>query len=335
MLDCWAGLGSVGRLARQRGALVVDGWNPEAATTALARFLAAYRGDRRLSFFAGDLYDGAEESYDIVVAHNRLDAIAKFASVIGRITRRLALIALEEPIEALNSQRLAPLIEHFRMHSLIGWGGQNSQRWSVIAFAKDAGAFLPPDPLVASTIDLGRSKFRFYETFARKALLAENILRKTGIDRIREIVSQVPEDQSDLKRIVGGVTYWLRMMRGYLQYKDKGHVDETNIYVSTLRKTLEEYDFDPLLRKELAQPPEMTGRVELRFRDIDCILSGQPAIWKRPIRILEPSEMKGRHLIRHGRLPLDLYADKIDGHHRVFWAKFLGLSEIPCVISFV
>jgi SAM-dependent methyltransferase len=88
VLDVGAGLGEVSRVARARGAAIVDGFEPDAELVRLARLLNAYHHTTRVSFYHHDIaqphtYD---EHYDVVLALSAFDRVNGVLGKIAEIT---------------------------------------------------------------------------------------------------------------------------------------------------------------------------------------------------------------------------------------------------------
>jgi SAM-dependent methyltransferase len=70
VLDCGCNLGKLSRLARDRGAVLVDGIEYDNYFVQIARLINTYKGTTRVSFFQGDLTDPSviNDTYDVTMA---------------------------------------------------------------------------------------------------------------------------------------------------------------------------------------------------------------------------------------------------------------------------
>jgi len=132
-------------------------------------------------------------------------------------------------------------------------------------------------------------------------------------------------ETDDLKRkTLSGWAYWVLYLRGYLQYCQRGEVDDRNIYWSYLTTHFGPRGHDPGLVETLADPLAARRRVALRFRDIDSLRvrshpSAFPSAQLEPITlqvVSEPSQLAKTLYRKDDELPLPPVL--VDGYHRLF-----------------
>ena len=99
-----------------------------------------------------------------------------------------------------------------------------------------------------------------------------------------------------------------------------------------MRETLATVPFDPALLRKLDTVEAVILRVLMRFKDADTMSEGDAsALAIAPVRIKNFSRQAGRYRIRHGVFGNDLFCDLLDGYHRIFWAKLLGIAKLNAV----
>ena len=104
---------------------------------------------------------------------------------------------------------------------------------------------------------------------------------------------------------------------------------DDNIYLKVFKKTLETVPFDAALSEKLNTLDAVRLRVILRFKDVDAMILGGPAASAiAPVRIMNFSHVSGKYRARHGEFDTDVYCNLVDGYHRIFWAKLLGLEKL-------
>ena len=115
VLDIGSGLGDTSRGARVRGALLVDGLEPDAESVRIARLLNAYHHTTRVSFFERDIEtpEAYGEHYDVVLALASFERIEPVLDHVAAITDGV-LVTVPD-----GESRMRSLGAHFRHHEML------------------------------------------------------------------------------------------------------------------------------------------------------------------------------------------------------------------------
>jgi hypothetical protein len=170
----------------------------------------------------------------------------------------------------------------------------------------------------------------FFEAMAPAA--GEEILEKVaGID--------VDAGSEDLARkAMSGPTYWMLFVRGYLEYASGGAVGHEDPYLHYLVTRFGPEGRDPGIVRDLADPEVAARRVALRYANCDLartIAAGGPETVDAfdPVVVVtgdEPSP--DRKLVVDADGGDGVWANAIDGYHRLFAARLFELDRVPCKV---
>ncbi len=321
-------------MARRCGASLVDGIEFDDYFVRIAQLINAYRGTSRVSFTQGDLTkaDTFSDIYDVALTFSVFPYIVGNLERLHAVVRQAIILETHDVSASLADTYVKPLSRYFLYHSFVGFTdfGHGQGKRAVILFAKDAGA-LAPGGLLNSTLDLNQAEFSFVNPMLTAAERIAPSGARTLAD-IRRVVSEIGDVPYDMHELTGGLTYWLRMMKGFLHARDTGILSMNNPYVQTLRSALRLQGFDATLTTELASEDLMLDRVRRRFEDIERTGRGEPLIDPVTVKVDLTDEL-GRYRVRNGVTGVSLAAREIDGYHRVFWAKFFNVPTIPAVYA--
>jgi SAM-dependent methyltransferase len=333
VLDCGCNLGELSRLARRNGAALVDGVEYDNYFVQIAQMINAYHGMTRVSISQGDLTkaEAFSDTYDVSMAFSVFPYITPTLWKLAEVTREAFILETHNVTSDLRKVYVEPVSRYFPYHSFVAYSdfGHGEGKRAVIVFAKEART-LGPDGFLSSTVDLRDSTFGFTEPMmevVRKIAPGERRTR----DDMERVVAQLCDLPNDLSKLTAGRTYWLAMMKGYLQARAQGKVTAENEYVKTLRVALTVQNFDPLLAKNLASEDALLARVKRRFDAIDRFHDGVQEI--EPITIFGINENAGRFKIKNGTLNSTVWSDNLDGYHRIFWGTFFNVGKIPAVFQ--
>jgi SAM-dependent methyltransferase len=354
VLDLGSNLGELSRVARARGAALVDGFEYDSFFVETANAITAYNGVTRVSFFERDLTDPSvyREHYDIVLAFAVFNYIEKLLAEVASITDELLVVETHKLEEnRLEQKYIGPLSEHFPCHRVLGYSDwlQHSEapgKRAVVVFARDPdllSRLVGEPPVVvqarpavprAAAVDIRRTqRCRFFDVFAfdtpdeRLAAVAD---KKIQLDSFMH--------EPDLAKPYVGWAYWLLFVKGYLQYRQRGVIGAGNVYFDYLMRRAPEPEDDSTLSSDEIREL-VTERVARRFADLEFFerrARKQPVSRAAPapvhVIVSDPAPPRARRVYEPGvRAPLR--GRWLDGYHRLFGARLFGLRRLPMTIS--
>lgn len=320
VLDIGANTGELSRLARRRGAELVDGYEYDPFFVETGRMINAATGMTRVSLFQGDatdprLYDGMR--YDLVLAFAVWVYIEKVLARIANVTD--AVFFETHTLDHGLEMYLKPMSVHFPFYRLLGHDENTDFRKSraVLMFGKS------PDTL-DRTLSLVQVKT---EPYYRNGFLDRH--PKTDARGFLEYATQVAASVSEDTQVVGlGRAYFELFLAGYADYvRRERKLADDNIFLLRYRAAIAEGRIDKSLRYLLEDVETLAEKVTRKFRDVDDALADR---WHAiPPIVVRPD---------HGPLTLTLSsgqkltATNIDGHHRFFLAQLLSRPTIDALI---
>ncbi|HEY3189664.1 MAG TPA: class I SAM-dependent methyltransferase [Solirubrobacteraceae bacterium] len=152
VLDLGSNLGELSRLARERGATLVDGHEYDPYFVEMANLINAHNGTTRVSFHRSDITQRSlyGEHYDITLAFAVFIYVRGVMDRIAEITDELLVLEthrLDGNLESLYLETVLPYFPHHRVLGRTEWGTRMDAgvERAVVAFAKDP-ARLPAPP---------------------------------------------------------------------------------------------------------------------------------------------------------------------------------------------
>jgi hypothetical protein len=128
---------------------------------------------------------------------------------------------------------------------------------------------------------------------------------------------------------MSGWSYWLLYVKGYLQYREGGHVGDANVYLKYMTSHYLEGSHDAGLAAQF-DDSDAADRLAYRFREFDSMLRGAPP---SPITVvvreMPPANAKILYEVDSGA---PVVASLIDGYHRLFVARLIGLAELAAEV---
>jgi hypothetical protein len=227
---------------------------------------------------------------------------------------------------------IKPFQPYFPHHCFVALTDQgNGQgRRAVVALAKNASSLYGNAGILKSTVDVQTSRLDFIS----KTL--ENREPPSG-DPVAAIAdfAKAPAGHDSAKRVdLNEKEYWRSMAKGYLHYRDRRSVTNDNPYIPTFKALYDAHKADPELSKHLKTDDDVRQRVTRRFNDIDRLAGIDAQHQVDPIRVIDCSFLSGRKIaIKHGEFDYFTHCDVIDGYHRLFWARFLGVKKLDAIYS--
>jgi SAM-dependent methyltransferase len=336
VLDCGCNLGELSRLARQRGASLVDGVEYDSYFVQIAQLINAYHNVTRVSFSQADLTKpGAiRDTYGVTLAFSVFPYVLPVMDKLASATTDMLILETHNITSDFGKVYLEPVNKYFPYNTFVDFTdfGRGEGKRAVYAFAKTASA-LGPSGVLTSSVNISRSDFPFLEpimTLARSASHNATF----PLAKIKSLIIEHGGIEDDVAQLTAGRTYWIKLMKGYLEYKEVGYVGMENTYAGFLRTAMAVQKFDPALAASVGSEDALIERVTLRYRDADLLCDADPgAIAIAPIVIFDPKPDMGRMAICHGGTGNMVYADLIDGYHRVFWARLLDRAELPALYT--
>jgi SAM-dependent methyltransferase len=333
VLDCGCNIGQLSRLARARGAALVDGIEYDGYFVQIAQLINAYCGTRRVSFQQGDLTneETVTQTYDVTLAFSVFPYVEKILPKIAEATRHALVLETHNITSDLQRIYIDPVRKFFPHYTFVDFTdlGHGEGKRAVLVFAKQLRTLLPGG-FYSSTVDLARSQWHFPD--AMLALTRDIAPGPRSLATLEVLAARADELPDDSARLTAGTTYWLKMTKGYLEYCRTGAVTLDNTYLSFLRHAMATQNFDPLLAERLSSDQALIDRVELRFMDIRRLAQSDRRFANiTPIRILNIMGSGGRFAIVNGITASPIFATTLDGFHRVFWGLFFSIETLPAL----
>jgi hypothetical protein len=334
VLDCGCNLGEMSRLARKRGARLVDGLEYEGYFVAIGRLINAYNDVTRVSLFQRDLTDPESfaEQYDIALVFSVLPYVLP---VLDRLCSKIteAIIVETHDVKAsLHKTYVEPFTKHFPHYTFVDVTdhGHGLGRRAVLMFTRRREALYYSHGLLKSSIDVTASKFDYLTAFASRSNGVQLAPAATPQELLAQAAKLEAPDDSD--KLTSGASYWASMIRGYAEYRSAGTVAEDNAYLHAFRTTLRSDQLDPKLTARLQSDRQIVERVVNRFRDVDALAKGQDAALSiHPVRVINPLDEEGKNLVVHAESGRQMRNTHIDGYDRVFWARLFGITRLPAI----
>ena len=311
VLDCGCNIGELSRLARLRGARLVDGYEYDNYFVEMGRMINAYNGTTRVSFYNRDVTkpDSFDDSFDVTMAFSVYPYISQALNEIAHITGEALIVETHDIKPDLKKVYIEPLVKFFPHYTFLTTTdfGRGQEKRAIFVFAKQERSLYGSASLVKSTLDVKKSEFGFLDEIF-SILSGLEGLRDNMVDKLPTILSAYQNVEDDTIKVTAGKSYWIAMMHGYVEYKKAGRVAEDNTYLTAFKKTLETVPFDTALSKKLNTLDAISLRVLLRYKDVDAIIQGgQAAAAIAPVRIHELFTSKWKisrasWRIRYGRL---------------------------------
>jgi hypothetical protein len=357
VLDLGANLGEMSRSARERGAVLVDGFEYDPFFIETGRLINAFNDVTRVSFYQRDITNPAiyTEHYDIVLAFSVFTYVHRPLEQIAAITDGIFVLETHKLENNLESGYLDPVARYFPHYRILGqsdWGRSfdAKEKRAVIVFAKTGQALAAGLKATATAALASTLQRRFALVDVPRTCLQENFFARfeqaTGaalLERVARLrVSlRALAGTPDLKELVySGWSYWLLFLKGYLQYRRHGFIGRGNIYCDYLLDYYVPRAHDPGLCSTLASPAAVIQRVAWRFQDLESLdpavapnqrqaTSGLPPV----ITLTEPPmpDQAALAIYEVGQEP-PLRAALVDGWHRLFAAKVFGGSNLRCEV---
>ena len=350
VLDLGANLGELSRAARKRGAERVVGIEYDDFFVAVADALSVFNDVDGVEFRQGDIGDPTlyGEHFDIVLAFSVFEYVHRVVAEVCAITDKLLVVETHKLDDNLESHYLRPIGRHLPSHRLLGrsdWGRTLKEPGdrAVVAFAHDGAALREG---LRETANRGRPKVEGEEVRidvpGTGLSLQERFFAAFAFDSADELFAAVRATHVDVETMAGnadmrrgyrGWLYWFIYLKGYLEYLDRGGVEESNAFCRYFtERHLPQVD-EPGVNA--GDAVEITLR---RYRDLDRmrLVSRLPDAELEelaPVRITvsdpPPAHPLGVHLM-DGEPPLQ--AVNIDGWHRLFAAKLYGIHSLPGLV---
>jgi hypothetical protein len=162
-------------------------------------------------------------------------------------------------------------------------------------------------------------------------------------DSAEELLAGLPEFElgaiarcRDLELFLEGWLYWVLYLRGYLEYRHTGVVDERNVYSEFMTRFYLPSGYEPPLAEAMRDPRSRLERITRRYRD--CALLHQmgsngsrnlEAVDAVAVSLCNSSRGVHRYVYEAGS-STPLPASWIDGYHRLFAARLFGVERLQC-----
>ncbi|WLR92954.1 class I SAM-dependent methyltransferase [Shinella zoogloeoides] len=319
-LDIGANTGEMSRLARKRGAALVDGYEYDPLFVETGRMINAATGMTRVSLFQGDatdraLYEGMK--YDIVMTFavwvytaHLLDKIADIADVVVFETH-----TLDHGLEMYTK----PMSKYFPYFRVVGYDEKRDMRKSrcFMVFAKTAARLARTLKLHQVTTDM----YFDHDYFTRHG--------KTTVEAFAGHAADVAKKVTDKKPTIQGLgtSYFELFMAGYHEFSTTGNLTAGNVFAHEFRQAIKEGRLDQNLKYLVDDEFLLLQKIEHKYQDITNILSGNGHL------VAPPTIRPGEGALTFKKLSGESFsALNIDGHHRVFMQQLLGIPAMEVLM---
>jgi hypothetical protein len=333
VLDCGSNIGEMSRLARSHGAWLVDGYELDGYFVAVARMINALNGVTRVSFYEKDLTDPSayQEGFDVALAFSVYPYVSQTLPALCAHVNTAIILETHNVKPDLYRRYIEPFRPHFPYHTLVGLTdhGDGEGRRAIVALAKSESSFREDGGLVRSSVDVQGSRLPFLS----RALEDHHASSGDPVAAIARLAS-ASRTPSAAGVDLNDKQYWCSMASGYLAYREHGAVSDDNPYMATFKSLYEVQKVDPELSDRLKTSDDVRQRILRRFKDIDSLskIDGQHRV--SPIQLMDCSFSSGRKMsFQHGRLGHFTGCDLLDGHHRLFWARFFGVRRLDAIFT--
>ena len=352
--DLGANLGEVSRELKRRGASLVDAYEYDPLFTQLARYITAYNGFSDVSHFQADVSEEGflRREYDVCVGLSAYSFMRHNIDYICRqVSEQLIIETHRVRDERWTKVYVDPIKGHFShwcCYGIVTHGATTQdQRRLWLAFSNEhlAGFIgrrareVDHDAEGVTWIDLDRSRLGYLEN---AAIIFEGSEDPFSRPRLRKYRRRLQEHERRLRAeepvnlAMSGEAYWLALMCGLAQFVEAGGLDEENIYLRWMRRGIAAGIIDPGLRPLLDQPDKLRERASLRMAAMATALKERdPGVFDEILIAYNPTPMHPsleRFKARQFAV-LDseerLFVPMLDGHHRLFVLKVLGIARCP------
>lgn len=330
VLDCGSNLGELSRLARKRGAALVDGIEFDQFFVDIAGLINVLNQVARVSFKQGNLRDPNiyKEEYDVTLAFSVFPYIVDNVENICKITKRVLILETHDIKKNIYDEYVKPISEYLPFNSVVGlsdFGGDASKERLIVAFSATESDLHGAGGIIDSRIDLGRSEIPFLDGISRR-MENDGLLDLRG-DTERFIAKYRPDRKDILADLMSGLGYWATFLEGYVDFRNSGTLSEANPYVALLTDALTRDSFDPTLLNVLIDRNALFERVCRRFRDLQAFETGSSDT-VNPIRLLSLSLTSGKMRLAESAGNESWYTNDLDGYHRVFSSWFFKSNKV-------
>jgi hypothetical protein len=356
VLDLGSNLGEMSRSARARGARLVDGVEYDPFFVELAQLITAYNGQSRVSFRQGDVTDPAlyGERYDVVLALSVFHYVSRVLDELARVTDVLV-VETHKLHGNFDGGYLGPVQERFPIMRVLGqtdWGqmGDGSETRLVVAFAKTrehlsavlaaphAWSQPPSSPAPHRSerrVDPAASTLHkpFFDAWDYDA--TDELLTAVAASEIP--VDALAGNRNLARHGYSGWAYWFLYLKGWLHWRDRGEAGAGNPYFDYMTGHYVPDGADVGLADTLRDPAVAEEMVRRRFADLDRFAAADGADVAEdvaPLRaIVGAVAPRDPLVLADAGSGETLAARRLDGWHRLFGARALGVPRLRVAIE--
>lgn len=354
--DLGANLGEISRELRRAGASPVDAYEYDEFFTQLGRYITAFNGVTDINHFQADVSEPGfmRSTYDICVGLSAFSFMGQNIDYIcGQVSNQMIIETHEVTDADWPARYVAPIHRHFPHWCCFGSvthgrsGTDHRRLWlafskeSLLPFYNARARSVVPDAEGLIDVDLERSAFPFLDEAATVLEHAADPLSTASLRTYSErldahekgFASGEPTDLS-----LNGEPYWLALMCGIARFTDRGELDQDNVYLRWMVRGIKAGVVDPGLKPLLGDAPRLHRQVSLRlealaravhekstghFIDLPIaynVTPYHPALGGLHLKVLAIVDSGER-----------LCVSLLNGHHRLFVMKLLGVATCPMV----
>ena len=354
--DLGANLGEISRELRRRGASQVDAYEYDPLFTQLARYITAYNGLSDINHFQADVSEQGflRREYDVCVGLSAYSFMRHNIDYIcSQVSEQLIIETHRIKDERWTKVYVDPIkrhLPHWCCFGVVTHGATSTdQRRLWLAFSRqDMSRFygerareVVDDAEGVTWIDLDRSTLGYLDKAKIVFEGTDDPLSKRRLRGYRRRL-RVHEERfranEQVNLAMSGEAYWLALMCGLGQFVADDGLAESNIYIRWMRRGIAAGIIDPGLRPLLDQPDQLRERASLRLTAMAAALRERdPGVFDELLIAYNPTpshpsleRFKARQFA-----VLDsserLFVPMLDGHHRLFVLKLLGVSKFPVI----
>lgn len=353
--DLGANLGETARDLSRRGARRVDAYEYDHFYNRVASYITAYNGIPDVNHFQADVSQPGfmRHDYDITICLSAFNLVRKNLDHICGKTNDLIIIETHEISDAswrsFYVDKITPTHPHWCCFGVISNSDEFAKKRRLwLAFSKEKlnrfytrrETDLIPGAEGVTEVDLSRSEFDYLDSIDRvlppgnDPVTASNV--RKNVERLRDLEMELtagnPPDIS-----MSGVAYWLALVVGISDLRREQTVTPQNTYVTWMRRGIEAGKIDPGLRPMLKTPVKFHEYASARLTALEAALRKRDIGVFRGLPTVYNASPAHPSLPRHKTLYLSesgtsVYTPWLDGHHRVFVMRILGIKKTPMML---
>jgi hypothetical protein len=321
-LDIGANTGEQSRLARKRGASLVDGIEYDPYFVRTGRAINAATNMTRVSLFQGDATN--PDTYSAFPAYSMLMCFAVWVyidKVLDTLAEKSDVVFFEtHTLDHGLDMYTRPMTKHWPHFRIMGYDQKPDMRKSrcVLMFAKTKEQL--DQVLKFHTV---KTEPYFDNKFFERH---EKTTPGEFAAYAKNIAENVVTDKTDFTGI--GLSYFELFLAGYHQYSLDGGVNHDNIFLRKYAQAIKDGRIDKQLKYLIEKEELLFQKIDKKYQDVTNIVAGR---WHLvPPVMIRPGNGKLTFTFADGRT---ISSPNLDGHHRFFMAQLLGKPTTEAMLQ--